>query len=65
MKHTIEEIKEYRQQLYEELCKIREKGKPYLTDEEARKMADSPSDESLDYDMDYSNPELMADILTM
>ncbi len=65
MKHTKEQIAEYRQQLFKELCKIKEGGKPYLTEQEARQMADSPSDESLDEDMDYSSPELMADILTM
>lgn len=65
MKHTKEQIAEYRQQLFEELCKIKENGKAYLTEDEARKLADSPSDDSLDSDMDYSSPELMADILTM
>lgn len=65
MKHTKEQIAEYRQHLFEELCKIKENGKPYLTEDEARKLADSPSDDSLDSDMDYSSPELMADILTM
>ena len=65
MIHTKEQIAEYRQRLYDELCKIKQNGKPYLTKEEAREMADSPSDDSLDGDMVYSSPDLLADIMTM
>jgi hypothetical protein len=44
---------------------IKEKGKPCLTEEQAKHIIDSYCDETLAYDMQWHTPEELAEINTM
>ena len=58
-------IGNYREDFYKALLNIKDKGKPYLTDEQAKDIVDGYSDEALAYDMQTHTPEELAEINTM
>ena len=63
--YTTEIIGNYREDFYKALLNIKDKGKPYLTDEQAKDIVDGYSDEALAYDMQTHTPEELAEINTM
>jgi hypothetical protein len=63
--YTTEIVGHYREDFYKALLNIKEKGKPYLTEEQAKGIVDSYSDDSLAYDMQSHTPEELAEINTM
>ena len=63
--YTTEIIGHYREDFYKALLIIKEKSKPYLTEEQAKGIVDSYSDDSLAYDMQFHTPEELAEINTM
>ena len=63
--YTSEIIEHYRKDFYKALLNIKEKGKPCLTEEQAKHIIDSYCDETLAYDMQWHTPEELAEINTM
>jgi hypothetical protein len=63
--YTSEIIEHYRKDFYKALLNIKEKGRPCLTEEQAKRIVDSFSDDALAYDMQFHTPEELADINTM
>ena len=62
--YTSEIIDHFRKDFYNALLEMKDKGKPCLTPEQAQRIIDSYSDESLAYDMQWHTPEELADINT-
>ena len=63
--YTSEIIEHYRKDFYKALLDIKDKGKPCLTEEQAKHIVDSYCDETLAYDMQWHTPEELAEINTM
>ena len=63
--YTSEIIEHYRQDFLKALLNIKDKGKPFLTEEQAKDIVNGYSDDSLVYDMQHHTPEELAEINTM
>ena len=63
--YTSEILEHYRQDFLKALLNIKDKGKPFLTKEQAENIVDSYCDEDLAYDMQHHTPEELAEINTM
>lgn len=65
MNYTKEQIDKYRKDFHAALLNIKDKGKPYLSEEQAKRIVDSFTDNALAYDMQFHTPEELAEINTM
>lgn len=63
--YTSEIIEHYRKDFLKALLNIKDKGKPFLTDEQANDIVDYYCDEYLAYDMQHHTPDELAEINTM
>ena len=62
---TKEQIDKYRKDFYDALLRVSDKGKTFLTENQAKDIVDSFTDNALAYDMQFHTPEELADINTM
>lgn len=62
---TKEQIDKFRKDFHQALLKVMDKGKPFLTEEQAKDIVDSYTDNALAYDMQFHTAEELADINTM
>ena len=62
---TKEQIDTFRKDFYQALLKVTDKGKPYLTENQAQDIVDSYTDNALAYDMQFHTAEELAEINTM
>jgi hypothetical protein len=63
--YTSEITDHFRKDFYDALLEMKNRGKPCLTPEQAKRIIDSYSDESLAYDMQWHTPEELAEINIM
>lgn len=66
MKYSRQQVREYREKLYEALLEVKSEGKQYLSEEEAHELAYRGSDKEVAEEwMRYSTPQELANAWTM